>query len=134
VQQWLPEGDAEVRASVTRALTESFPYVRVFAYSPQWGYHFLASDSPIPQRSPSELAQRMPASAMRDIQEWLPQLDAEHIFMAVLLGERSPAEMMAASPHTPAMQDDRPFNEYFLIRTLERGQLSLLHTSLLSSP
>ncbi|HXW89017.1 MAG TPA: hypothetical protein VEK33_00580 [Terriglobales bacterium] len=129
LQQWLPEGDPETRASVTRALTESFAYVRVFAYSPQWGYHFLASDSPIPQRSPVELAQRMPASAVRDIQEWLPFLDAEHIFLSVLLGERSPAEMIAASPETPAMQDDRPFNEYFLLRSLERGQTSLLRTS-----
>jgi len=28
------------------------------------------------------------------------------------------------------MQDDRPFNEYFLIRSLERGQMLLLRTSL----
>ncbi len=130
LQQWLPQGDPEVRASVTRALTESFPYVRVFAYSPQWGYHFLASDNPIPQRPPSELVQRMPPSAVRDIQEWLPNLDAEHIFLAVLLGERSPAEMIAASPHTPAMQDDRPVNEYFLIRSVEHGQIRLLPTVL----
>ncbi|HXY09042.1 MAG TPA: fused MFS/spermidine synthase [Terriglobales bacterium] len=130
LQQWLPEGDPEVRASVTRALTESFPYVRLFAYNPQWGFHFLASNRPIPQRSPAELAQRMPAAAVRDIEEWVPSLDAEHIFLAVLLGERSPAEMIAASPQTPAMQDDRPFNEYFLIRSLERGQISLERTSL----
>jgi len=130
LQQWLPEGDPEVRASVTRALTESFPYVRVFAYSPQWGYHFLASNHPIPQRSPAELVQRMPASARRDIVEWLPSFDAEHIFLTVLLGEHSPAEVIAASPQTPAMQDDRPFNEYFLIRVLRRGQIALLRTSL----
>jgi spermidine synthase len=130
LQQWLPEGDAEVRASVTRALTESFPYVRVFAYSPQWGFHFLASDHPIPQRSPAELVGRMPASAVRDIEEWMPHnVDAEHVFLTVLLGERSPMEMIAAAPQTPAMQDDRPFNEYFLIRSLERGQTTLLLTS-----
>lgn len=130
LQQWLPEGDPEVRASVTRALTESFPYVRVFAYSPDWGYHFLASNHPIPQRSPAELAKRLPPAAGRDIVEWLPSLDAEHIFLTVLLGERSPADVIAASPQTPAMQDDRPFNEYFLIRSLERGQMLLLRTSL----
>jgi spermidine synthase len=130
LQQWLPEGDPEVRASVTRALTESFPYVRVFAYSPEWGYHFLASNHPIPQRSPAELAKRLPPAAVRDIVEWLPSLDAEHIFLTVLLGERSPADVIAASPQTPAMQDDRPFNEYFLIRILKRGQMILVRTSL----
>jgi len=130
LQQWLPEGDAEVRASVTRALTESFPYVRVFAYSPQWGYHFLASNHPIQQRSPAELVQHMPASAVRDMEEWMPpSVDAERIFLTILLGERSPAEIIAASPQTPAMQDDRPFNEYFLLRSLERGQTTLLPTS-----
>jgi len=130
LQQWLPEGDAEVRASVTRALTESFPYVRVFAYSPQWGYHFLASNRPIPQRSPAELVARMPTSAVRDMEEWMPkEVDAQRIFLTVLLGERAPAEMIAASPQTPAMQDDRPFNEYFLLRSLERGQTTLLPIS-----
>ena len=102
----------------------------MFAYSPDWGYHFLASNHPIPQRSPAELAKRLPPAAGRDIVEWLPSLDAEHIFLTVLLGERSPADVIAASPQTPAMQDDRPFNEYFLIRSLERGQMLLLRTSL----
>jgi hypothetical protein len=28
---------------------------------------------------------------------------------------------VAQSPETPAMQDDRPVNEYFLLRLLQRG-------------
>ena len=131
LQQWLPDGDPEVRVSVTRALTESFPYVRVFSYGPEWGFHFLASDHPIPQRTPAELVQRMPASAVRDLAEWYPSIDPQRIFSTALSAERSPAEIFAASPQTPAMQDDRPFNEYFLVRSLRRGQRILFSPALL---
>jgi len=121
LQQWLPDGDAEVRASVTRALIESFPYVRLFAYSPDWGYHFLASKQPIPNRTSFELLQRMPPAAVRDLEEWNPPAGPERIFAVVLALERSPAQVIAVSPQTPAMQDDRPVNEYFLLRALRRG-------------
>lgn len=121
LQQWLPDGDAEVRAAVTRALVESFPYVRLFAYHPDWGYHFLASKQPIPNRTLAELAQRMPPAAVRDLEEWNPPAGTERIFAAVLSLERSPAQVIAGSPQTPAMQDDRPVNEYFMLRALRRG-------------
>ncbi|MGA8151135.1 MAG: fused MFS/spermidine synthase [Terriglobales bacterium] len=121
LQQWLPDGDAEVRASVTRALVESFPYVRLFGYTPYWGYHFLASQKPIPDRTAAQLVQRMPPDAVRDLMEWNPPAGPEHIFAAVLSLERSPAQVIAARPQTPAMQDDRPVNEYFLLRALRRG-------------
>ena len=133
MQQWLPEGDPEVRASVTRAITESFPYVRMFAYNPEWGYHYLASDHPIPQRTPAELAARMPGSAVRDLVEWMPSLDPEQVFSTILQMEHQPAEIIAASPNTPAMQDDRPFNEYFLVRDVHRAGLPVL-TSLSLRP
>jgi hypothetical protein len=72
----------------------------------------------------------MPASAVSDLQEWLHALTPERIFLTVLMRERSPAEIIAASPQTPAMQDDRPFNEYFLIRSLRRGETQVLTSSL----
>lgn len=121
LQQWLPDGDDEVRASVTRALVDSFPYVRVFAYTSSWGYHFLASDSPIPQRSAAELVARMPPAAVRDMEEWFPPVGPEHIFGLVLSVEKTPGQIIARSPHIPPMQDDRPVNEYYLLRSLERG-------------
>jgi spermidine synthase len=131
LQQWLPDGDAEVRASVTRALVESFPYVRLFAYNPEWGYHFLASKQPIPNRTSSELAGRLPAAAVRDLQEWNPPAGPERIFAAVLALERSPADVIAVRPEIPAMQDDRPVNEYFLLRSLHRGDNIAINALLL---
>ncbi len=59
LQQWLPGGDAVVRASVARALKESFHYVRVFRSVEGGGYHFLASNRPLPDRTAAELAEHL---------------------------------------------------------------------------
>ena len=119
LQQWLPEGDAVVRSAVARALAEAFPYVRIFQYHPTWGYQFLASKQPIPNRMPAELVARMPDAALRDIMEWPFEPTAQLEFTYVLQRERPMAQMMAADPDAPAMQDDRPVNEYVLLRTLK---------------
>jgi predicted membrane-bound spermidine synthase len=55
-QQWLPDGDPEVLSSVARALRDSFPYVRVYRSLEGWGWHFSASMTPLPDRTPAELA------------------------------------------------------------------------------
>jgi spermidine synthase len=120
LQQWLPEGDPETRVAVTRALLESFPYVRLFTYEREIGYHYLASDHPIPDRTPEELVNRMPPAAVADMMEWFHGVTPERLLLTILLVERSPNEIIAMSPHTPAIWDDHPINEYFLIRWLRR--------------
>jgi predicted membrane-bound spermidine synthase len=116
LQQWLPGGDPVLQAAVTRALTDSFPYVRVFGSIEGWGYHFLASSLPIPERSASELAARMPEAAREDLVEWGPENTAEEQFAVVLSREVAPESLRADAPLAPALQDDRPVNEYFLLR------------------
>jgi len=116
LQQWLPRGDAADHAAIARALKESFVYVRVFRSVEHWGYHFLASDSPIPNRTAPELMQRMSAESVTDLMEWGPEADAEHQFAAVLANEYSIDEMIAEAPGTPALQDDRAVNEYYSLR------------------
>jgi spermidine synthase len=122
LEQWLPEGDAVVRSAVARALFESFPYVRVFQYNSTFGYQFLASKQPIPNRMPAELVERMPEAALRDIMEWPFESTAQLEFTYVLQRETSVAQMMAADPNAPAMQDDRPVNEYVLLRELKNSR------------
>ena len=119
LQQWLPEGDLMVRSAVARALFESFPYVRVFQYHSTWGYQFLASKQPIPMRMPAELVARMPEAALSDIMEWPFEPTADLEFTYVLQRETSVAQMMADDPTAPAMLDDRPVNEYVLLRKLK---------------
>jgi spermidine synthase len=121
LQQWLWEGDAVVRSAVARALSESFPYVRVFQYYPSYGfgYQFLASRQPIPHLSGAELSERMPPAAVRDLMEWPFEPTAEREMNYVLQQEIPIAEMVAADPNAVAMQDDRPVNEYVLLRKLK---------------
>ncbi|MGD1154639.1 MAG: hypothetical protein ABSA41_02305 [Terriglobia bacterium] len=118
LQQWLPEGDNAVQASVARALKNSFPYVRVYRSVEGWGWHFLASLRPIPARSAADLVARMPAGAVVDLMEWGPAKTPNQQFDRVLSTETTTGQMIALSPSTPALQDDRPINEYFLLRKL----------------
>jgi len=124
LQQWLMSGDREDLAAVALALRRSFPYVRVFTYagnaSQNPGFHFLASDQPIPRRSADELARRLPAAAAADLVEWGPETTAQDQF-GVLLFEMPVDQFIALSPTTPALSDDRPINEYYLLRSSLRG-------------
>ncbi len=118
LQQWLPGGDAVVRASVARALKESFAYVRVFPSLEGWGLHFIASDTPVPFRTPAELARIMPATAVSDLVEWGPERTPEKQFARVLSSEMRIDRLIAEAPQAPALRDDCPQNEYFAVRRL----------------
>lgn len=115
--QWLPRGDAVVQASVARALKNSFSYVRVFPSVEHSGWHFLACDRPIPNRSAAELVERMPAKAVTDMMEWGPAKTADEQFDLMLSAEMTTERMTASASTIPALQDDRPINEYYLLRT-----------------
>ncbi len=116
LQQWFPGGDAMTAAAIARALKESFPYVRAFVSIEGWGVHYLASRQPIPDRSATDLAKRMPASAAADLVEWGPFPTAEQQFAAVLKNEVPIDRIVALDVYAPAMQDDRPVNEYYMLR------------------
>jgi len=117
--QWLPEGDAEDFAAVARALKDSFPYVRVFGSVDGWGYHFLASEQPLPHLSAEELRHRLSADAIADLTEWDSpggEAAAFDAFNTVLQNEIPIETLIAPSPGTPALRDDRPINEYYALR------------------
>jgi spermidine synthase len=118
LQQWLPVGDREDLTAVALALRRSFPYVRVFAYGQGWGFHFLASERPLPTLTASELAHRLPAPASDDLVEWDQERNPEGRFAFLLQHEVPLDQMIALSPATPALSDDRPINEYYLLRLL----------------
>jgi len=121
LQQFLPDGvnaanDDALKASVTRALENSFPYVRIFQWNGRQGWHFLASAQPIPVRTAAQLVSRMPVRAITDRMEWGPAKKADQQFQLLLSRELKPEQMIALSPNTPPLQDDRPINEYYLLR------------------
>ena len=123
LQQWVPttiEHDPSDVAGITRSLRDSFPYV--LAFSNGFGVHYLCSDRPIAQRTPEELIGRMPASAADDLGEWYTSPGeslrdgARDALDDLLRGQVSTDQLIAASPRTPAITDDRPINEYYVLR------------------
>lgn len=119
MQEWFinDRTDPAIAASTARALKESFPYVRGFqSYNQAGGTYFLASKSPI-RKIPSEvLAERLPAAARADFVEWGPAANVKEQFDIALSHEVNLDEWIAQSPRTPALRDDAPVNEYFLLR------------------
>lgn len=122
LQQWYPGGDLATTAAISRALEESFLYVRTFRSVEGWGVHYLASNQPIPDRSAADLAKRMPPSAAADLVEWGPYDTPEKQFAAVLKNELPISWLISLDKNAPAMQDDRPVNEYYLLRNLHKKQ------------
>jgi spermidine synthase len=116
LQQWYPGGDLTDAAAIARALKESFPYVRTFKSVAGWGVHYLASNQPIPDRSAADLARRMPPAAARDLVEWGPYATPEQQFAAVLQNEMPIDWIISLDKRAPAIEDDRPVNEYYLLR------------------
>src|SRR5205085_3507236 len=116
LQQWFPGGDPATTASVARAISESFPYVRAFSSIENTGIHFLASLSPIPKLSAAQLAENLPPDAIRDLMEWGPASTPVEQFGMVLSHELSVDEIVRHASDVPALQDDRPLNEYFILR------------------
>jgi spermidine synthase len=117
LQQWLPYGDSEDLTAVARALRAVFPHVRVFSYGGNWGFHFIASDQPFPNRTGSELAKRLPPAAAADLIEWDPEVSVEARFSTLVSQELPMKELLMLSPNTPPLSDDRPINEYYLLRS-----------------
>ena len=123
-QQWIADdGDTVAQAAIAKALKESFPYVRAFGSVPKYGYHLLASQEPIPNLSATELAKRLPSAAASDLVEWGPYSKPEEQISAVLRSEVSIDSFTARNPSTPALQDDRPVNEYYLLRAMHLSAL-----------
>jgi hypothetical protein len=120
LEQWLPtySGDAFLRSSAAQSIKLSFAYVRVFRSLEGLGFHFLASDSPIPERAASDLAGKLGAQAATDFVEWGPEATTLDQFNILLNGEFNVDSIVAAGPTAPPLRDDRPTNEYFAVRYL----------------
>ncbi len=114
--QWYPGGDLTTTASISRALYESFPHVRAFVGYGGWGVHYLASMQPIPRRSASDMAARMPTQASADFVEWGPSSTSEEQYTVLLKSEVPVEWLINFDKNAPALQDDRPINEYGLLR------------------
>ena len=119
LQVWIPGGEPKVIAAFALALHDVFPYIRVFPSVEGWGDHLLASAQPIADRTGAEMAARMPPAAREDLVEWGPHRTPAEQFDAVLGAETFP-DWTALGRMTGSLTDDRPLNEYFLVRRWRR--------------
>jgi hypothetical protein len=104
-----------VQATVASALQQSLPYVRVFHSIDNRALHFLAGKYPILDRTPQELADRLPPTAVQDLLEWGPGTNAAEQFLIMVGREFRLDQMISRAPVAAPLQDDRPENEYFLL-------------------
>jgi spermidine synthase len=119
LQAWYPSsiGDAATRVAVAKSILQSFKYVRAYGSQGEYGVHLLASMKPIPQKSSAELASLLPPEAAADFVEWGPAHDSQQQFEIVVSKEFPAQALLIGAPRAPALRDDRPINEYYLIRT-----------------
>jgi spermidine synthase len=116
LQQWLPDAEPAVQQAALRSLGQAFPYVRAFRGFGDFGWHFLASMQPIPPITASEFAARLPPAARADIVEFTPAMTAEDMAHAILAASAPLSAFISSPQDGPAITDDRPFNEYYLLR------------------
>src|SRR5262249_22959600 len=119
LQQWLPDFDGDTLLAVVLAIKAEFPHVRSFVSCEGSGLHLFASDAPLPDVTAAELVSRLPAAAAKDLVEWGPEATAEKQF-ALVLGREVKLDPAQFPPGSLTLTDDRPVNEYFLIRSYKQ--------------
>jgi spermidine synthase len=116
LQQWFPGGPGPEFEAIARSLTEVFPYVRAYRSLDVWGVHFLCSSQPISMPGPDELIKRLPRPVREDLMEWETQRDLPTVARDILKNELPLTALLNHYHEAEAVTDDRPFNEYYLIR------------------
>jgi spermidine synthase len=116
LQQWFPGGEENIQHAVALSLHESFPYVVAFKSIEDWGYHFLASASPIRDITSAEFVARLPELAKRDLMEWNPNLSIERMAENILSRRTNIEKLLPVGSKNMVVTDDLPYNEYFILR------------------
>lgn len=120
LHHWLPANagfDLKTLHAVSRSIVETFPHVRAFESIEGWGIHYLASMAPIDIPSEGALIARMPARARRDLKEWVwsDEDNVATFVRGMFRTEINVASLLGDDPDV-VITDDRPFNEYYLLR------------------
>lgn len=105
---------------MTASLLDAFPHVRAFK-GLHAGYHFIASMTPITMPDVATLAARMPEAARRDLLDWSGGATLDE-YLRRIVSREVPVESLIRHEPQPLLTDDRPYNEYCLLRRLESAQ------------
>lgn len=126
LHHWYPGGEPLIQKAVARSLTDTFPHVRAYRSVEGWGVHFLASQQPFEPPSPEQFLSRMPETARQDLIEWngmwrRGRLRDIRLFVHQILSQEMPVESLLHPDPRVVINDDQPFNEYFLLRNIFKG-------------
>jgi predicted membrane-bound spermidine synthase len=119
LQQWVPAIGGPTVQSIALALHRSFPYVQAYrGYHRRFGIHFIASMHPIPKLTPADFVARLPARAVQSMLHWRKQGTTIEQITTRIIDSRISFRALLPKPGAgiPALSDQRPFNEYFLLR------------------
>jgi spermidine synthase len=117
LQMWFPGRAGQTEAAVARSIHEAFSYVRCFEAVEATGFHHLASMEPIPPLDARQVAQRMPEPVKHDLIEWVDFTNAPD-FLEQVLAKEVPIDSLLDPNSQVQVTDDRPYNEYYLLRRL----------------
>ncbi len=129
LQLWFPSDERAVLAATVSSLKESFANVRAFQSSEGWGYHLIASDKPIVIPDEQTLRSLLSAAVLADLGEGSEGKDKEDpptLLMRVLQSEVPVQEILAGKQGD--LTDDKPINEYCLIRRIMSGKPEEWHS------
>ncbi|MBM3974997.1 MAG: hypothetical protein FJ301_12950 [Planctomycetes bacterium] len=123
LQQWFPGGEDAILRAVVNTLQREFPHVlvyRAFEATPDVplhlaGTHVLAAEWPLQPPTVQQAIARMPEAAKKDLVEWHPQMPLEMAW-EYILKQRMPLTDALPANDRLGITDDRPYNEYFLLR------------------
>jgi spermidine synthase/predicted MFS family arabinose efflux permease len=119
IQAWFPGSEDTLAAgAMFRSVHNSFPYVRCFDGVDGYGKHLIASMDSLPILTGAQLAARMPAAAQKDLLEWSPTADLP-VCLERLVSQSTAVEDILYPDPEIRITDDRPYNEYFLLRRLD---------------
>jgi spermidine synthase len=120
LQTWVPGGNrayVPIAQATARSLCNAFPYVRGFHPVEGSGIHLLASLDPIAPLEADQLVAKMPEKAIQDLMEWSQAPDVTDYLGPVVSNEFDLAPFLDPDQEVQ-ITDDRPYNEYFLLRSL----------------
>jgi spermidine synthase len=119
LQQWYPGGEAKMLQAVVASIKKSFPYVKIFRGLYGFGFHFIASKTPMQTPTVDEFILRLPEAGRLDLIE-MGALETTNkalrrLVSNILAVEMAPGEL-PDDPPPIYITDDKPFNEYFALR------------------
>lgn len=117
----IPQSDIITRTSALKTIQSVFPYVKIFRYSfsNSMLYLCICSRKPIRQPNLDVFNARFSSRAQKDLFEWAGSQDPNlnTVYEMLFLQETNLENITVAEP-VSLIKDNKPYNEYFLLRNL----------------